>query len=474
MRWCCWLLIAMMMGIMPGCSCSGGATTLAEMQRRAASRDRGNDEEEEAVPAAKPAPSASPKAAPTPTPSLPAVKAVSPPVPAHPLPLNTEKVAEATVAPAPETPSPMSASAMAEVAAKESTDVESDPPEPATPTPPSEPSSLNQPMPAPHAGSDPAEEIDSRLAVPTEEAQRANRRILAELYKAHYDNARTITQKQTLAKFFLREADKISGDATGQYLLLRLARDLAIQAGDVPLTLQTIDKLAAAYQIDSATEQVAALDKLATALRTKTDAELFLKSCGEVLMAAIEREDFELALRMVALSESVAKRGKMPPLLDRLAAVRKQVAEIQEAHAGVPTAQAALQADPLDPVANLEVGRYVCFYRRQWDDGLPYLAQGDDIKLKVLAQIDLSQPTTAAQQADLADQWYDLASSHEKPAIQLAIALRAAYWYQQAFHALPSGLIKSRIQKRLGEIAVVTGDASLQKFMTMSRPATAE
>jgi hypothetical protein len=247
-----------------------------------------------------------------------------------------------------------------------------------------------------------------------------------------------------------------------------------MQAGDVPLTLQTIDKLAAAYQIDSTTEQVAALDKLATALRTKTDAESFLKSCGEVLMAAIEREDFELALRMVALSESVAKRGKMTPLLDRLAAVRKQVAEIQEAHAGVPAARAALQADPLDPAANLEVGRYVCFYRRQWDEGLPYLAQGDDIKLKVLAQIDLSQPATAAQQSDLADQWYDLASSHEKPAIQIAIALRAAYWYQQAFHALPSGLIKSRIQKRLSEIAAATGDASLKKFMSTSRPAAAE
>lgn len=55
------------------------------------------------------------------------------------------------------------------------------------------------------------------------------------------------------------------------------------------MTLQTIEKLAAAYQIDSAAEQVAALDKLATALRTKTDAESLLKSCGEVLIAAIER-----------------------------------------------------------------------------------------------------------------------------------------------------------------------------------------
>lgn len=474
MRWCCWLLIAIMLVITPGCSCSGGATSLAEMQRRAASRDRGDDEEEEAVPTAKPTPSAPQNASPTPTPSPPATKAVSQPVSARPLPPNTEKVAKATVAPAPDTPSPISASAMAEVAAKEATVVESDPPEPSTSTPPSEPSLPTQPMPAPLAEADPAEEMDSRLAVPTEEAQRANRRILAELYKTHYDNARTIAQKQALAKFFLREADKISGDATGQYLLLRLARDLAMQAGDVPLTLQTIDKLAAAYQIDSPTEQVAALDKLATALRTKTDAESFLKSCGEVLMAAIEREDFELALRMVALSESVAKRGKMTPLLERLAVVRKQVAEIQEAHAGVPTAQAALQADPLDPAANLEVGRYICFYRRQWDDGLPYLAQGDDVKLKVLAQIDLSQPTTAAQQADLADQWYDLASSHEKPTIQIAIALRAAYWYQQAFHALPNGLIKSRIQKRLGEIAAATGDASLKKFLTTSRPAAAE
>ncbi len=165
----------------------------------------------------------------------------------------------------------------------------------------------------------------------------------------------------------------------------------------------------------------------------------------------------------------------MTPLLERLAAVRKQVAEIQEAHAGVPATQVALQSDLLNPTANMEVGRYVCFYRRQWDEGLPYLAQEIGIKLKVLAQIDLGPPNTAAQQADLADQWYDLASSHERPAmIQLAIALRAAYWYQQAFHALPSVLIKSRIQKRLGEIAAVTGDASLKKFMTMSRPTTAE
>lgn len=306
---------------------------------------------------------------------------------------------------------------------------------------------------------------DTRLAIPDAESQAATKRLLAELYKPQYDRAKTAEQKQQLAKTLLAKADEISGDVTGHYLLVKLARELAVQSGDVGLSLQAINTLTSTYQYDGNADKLAAFEFLAKALRSQPDAEIFLGECKALLMAAIRQNDYELATKTISLSETVAKRGKMNDHLDQLGQTRKVLDEMRAAYANVPPALSAVQADPTNAEANLVLGKYRCFYRREWHSGLTDLSKCSDVKLRVIAQIDASNPTSAAQQSDLADQWFDLSETISKPWAKKSVLLRAAYWYQQAFQGLPNGLIKSRVQKRLSEIATATGDEAVKAFV---------
>jgi hypothetical protein len=180
------------------------------------------------------------------------------------------------------------------------------------------------------------------------------------------------------------------------------------------------------------------------------------------------RDDFDAANEVMEVAESVAKRGKLAAVLQRLAQIRKVLDERKIAHAEVVVATSALQADPDNADAQTTVGKYRCFYRREWDLGLPALAHGSDIKLKVLAQIDIESPANATAQADLADQWCEVAENMHSPWVKTSLLLRAAYWYQRALADLPNGLLKSRVQKRLTDIAAVTGDDSLKAFVARS------
>lgn len=326
---------------------------------------------------------------------------------------------------------------------------------PTSPTPPAE----QPPTPIPGVAR------DTRLPIPEDGAQAVSKRLLAELYKPQYDRAKTPDQKRELARVFLAKANEISGDVAGHYLLVKLARDLAIQSGDVGQTLQATNILATTYQINGHEEKLDALDTLAKALRSQADADLFLGECRALLMAAVRQDDYELATKAIVLSETVAKRGKMNQQLDQLSQTRKTLDELKQAYASVPPALSAIEQEPTNTEANAIVGRYRCFYRRDWHSGLPNLARGSDVKLRVIAQIDASNPTSAAQQSDLGDQWFELADTIAKPWAKNSVLLRAAYWYQQAFHGLPNGLIKSRVQKRLGDIATTTGDEGVKAFV---------
>ena len=110
---------------------------------------------------------------------------------------------------------------------------------------------------------------------------------------------------------------------------------------------------------------------------------------------------------------------------------------------------AVLKDKPEDPEASLHVGRFLCFFKGEWDKGLPLLALNGDAKLKDLAKKDLNDPVAAADQAALADAWMDLAEAETrgKPLIQL----HAYGWYKQAAPQLV-GMDKARVEKRIKDL----------------------
>ena len=113
-----------------------------------------------------------------------------------------------------------------------------------------------------------------------------------------------------------------------------------------------------------------------------------------------------------------------------------------------------LAEDGDHPQANLRLGKYYCFSKRepQWERGLPLLARGDDPVLQALAEAEagVSSAAPAADKVRLADRWYD-ASKSVPDEIRARVDDRARFWYTEALDEL-SGFTKTRVEKRLEEI----------------------
>ncbi len=119
-----------------------------------------------------------------------------------------------------------------------------------------------------------------------------------------------------------------------------------------------------------------------------------------------------------------------------------------------------LQAHPDDPNANLAAGKFLCFCKGEWAQGLAMLANASDPGLKAAAASDLAMPQTKSARVSLGNNWWTL--SEKFPEIAHSLQARAAYWYQQALPDVTQPLEKALIEKRVA----AAGDS--QASMTAS------
>jgi hypothetical protein len=113
-------------------------------------------------------------------------------------------------------------------------------------------------------------------------------------------------------------------------------------------------------------------------------------------------------------------------------------------------ALATLDRNAADPEANLVVGKYQCFIRDDWKNGLGPLSRGGDAALKALAEQELAAGTDAQAKAALADGWWDRAAK-ERGLAQKHILRRAAMLYTAALPSL-TGLAKTKAEGRCASL----------------------
>src|SRR5205085_3163265 len=113
----------------------------------------------------------------------------------------------------------------------------------------------------------------------------------------------------------------------------------------------------------------------------------------------------------------------------------KEVEDAKKAFAAIKPYLETVAKDSKDTTAALEVGKYYCFVKGQYDRGLPYLARGEHAALKEIAVRDLGEPAKGKARADLAHDWYRLATG-EKGLAHRQMLRRALHWYQLALPEL--------------------------------------
>lgn len=312
---------------------------------------------------------------------------------------------------------------------------------------------------------------DSRVPVPKPAEIAKSEVLVKDLFKAEYTKTKAVDRAAFAAKL-IQQASETADDPASRYVLLREARDVAAKAGDPSLTSKAADGMAEAFQVTAAAALAPAADTLAASAVSPP----ICRSVAETLLActegAMEAEDWASAGTLVRAATVAARKATNLPLTSACTSTAKVIEAAQTEAAKVKKHLETLTTKPDDPEANLAVGRYLCFFKRDWANGLKNLAKGSDEKLKAVAENDLEAKSEADQVA-AGDAWFDSVSTAEGSA-KLGSQLRAHTLYSEALPKL-KGLTKSKVEKRVAELQpIVDARTERSKVWTAVRKAVSD
>jgi hypothetical protein len=284
-----------------------------------------------------------------------------------------------------------------------------------------------------------------RLPVPNSVAQTKIVNSIRAQYRDDFAK-RTAGDQLSLANNFRAQAALAGNDPVRQYVLLREAREVATNSGNMDAAFAIIDDTAKLFTVDAnelkTTVMANAMD------RSLISKDELLGNYLKVCDAAMSKGDVQLANQAIILSKEIVSGTRDPAVAQR---VRPYDLRLHDARRELTTVIAAankLKVNPEDAESNLVVGRYICFVQGNWEGGLQLLTHVADTRLRDLATKDLDGPPSPSAMADLADAWWDWPDSKQTP--QRSSRLRAAHWYEKAISGL-SGEKKTLAEKRIAE-----------------------
>ncbi len=306
----------------------------------------------------------------------------------------------------------------------------------------------------------PLTRADDRKPPPDADAQAKAETQIKDLFKEDFAK-RKPADRQALAAKLVQETADADNDAPRKFVLLRLASEVAARAGDVAAALHAIDAQAQEFTIDAPALKAVALDAALHATGgAQPDYQAILDAALELADEAKGADDYDAAGRLLHTAQSAATKLGSSPAATAAAERGRLVDAMQKEYENVRGDFATLKDKPDDPDASLHVGRFLCFYKGDWEKGLPLLAQGGDAKLKELAKRDLNPRrifvgdggnfADASDQADLADAWFEVAEVETGPkAVQIQLHARGLY---KAAVLQLSGPTRAKVDERLKKL----------------------
>lgn len=313
------------------------------------------------------------------------------------------------------------------------------------------------PPPQPGEAAEPGASQAPLLPVPSEADQQKSRKLVEEVYQKELGKAKTAAERSALAKRLIQDAERTKNDPSGRFVLLVMARDVAGGAGDAETAFRALEELAAQFDVDALGAKADLAEDLLKQARAQTEQRAAAEKAVAVAEEALEDDHFEVANRLLKAAQAAAAKARSEDLRERIKLRLKQCQEAEKRFAEAEQARETLKTRPDDPEANLTLGKYLCFVKEDWEGGVPHLARASDPALKSLAQKELAQkepdqPASVDERIVLADGWWDLA---EKGEAGRPFRQRAGTWYRAAPNDLPQGLLRTKVQNRLEELAAL-------------------
>src|SRR5665213_87825 len=295
---------------------------------------------------------------------------------------------------------------------------------------------------------------ENRLPIPPAAAVAAALNDLKTTFKQEYAK-RSPADRHTLATTLLKTAEQPGNEAASEFVLYGESRDLAIAAGDCKTALRAIDDLCLRFRVNSGEIKSKAGAALVQAHPSPSDSAALAAFFHAATFDAITLGDYASAQRLAGIEETAAAHSHRDALIAAAQMNSHRAhALLVESERG-ESALKKLKANANDPQSNFEAGRFLCFVKSDWENGLPLLAKGSDAELKSLALSDQSHPSDLKSIMYIGGKWWKLSMSRHGD--ETPLRERAAFWYRQAV-PLANGLELVLAQRR---IAAAGAEAAL-------------
>jgi hypothetical protein len=161
------------------------------------------------------------------------------------------------------------------------------------------------------------------------------------------------------------------------------------------------------------------------------EARELVANVGKLTDLSIGESDFSLATKSAQLAVDVAEKTGNGLLAFQTQRKKQQVATAARTATRLARHFKKLKTEPDDPVANLEVGKFVCGLKDDWPGGCEHLMKSGAESWTSAAALELSTPTDSEQQLSLAQKWSEL-SVDAGGELGAAFSLRAVHWAREA------------------------------------------
>jgi len=291
-------------------------------------------------------------------------------------------------------------------------------------------------------------EQQARLAQPSAELQAARRKDVQQLYSREIAAARQPNEARIFAQLLLGEGRQLRNDPSGQFVLFDMAREFASRGGDYNVAFQAVDAMDELFEVSARALKAQSLPILMTRIRGADEALELAHMVRDLIETGLVEEDYSSVREMVTPAIRIASRAEHTSTTRRITALSRYATEAERSYIAANTARIAENRSPEDSLA---IGRYLCFFKGDWDEGLPHLVAGSDPLAAEAARLELDQPETPTGRVEIAEAWWQI-GARERDRLRDNIIERAELWYRRALVDI-DGLEKRRIERRLAEIS---------------------
>ena len=287
--------------------------------------------------------------------------------------------------------------------------------------------------------------------------------MVRDVYRAQFEAAKSPRAMSRVAMQILGDADATNDDPVARYVMLRSAREIAVRAGDVASALAAVDSMHASYRINETqvrTEAIIGALKRTTREPSGDVQQKILAFADQLIDADDYPKAFQVLDAALQRTRSTLSRRTLETSLRRAKKLSSSYAELQ-------SSQQARNPFTGDAASKCDRGRFLCFIKGDYVNGLPLLMRCEDETLRQLAVRERAFDGSADEALDLADQWWKFAGAQTGDT-RAGARRHAGTFYLEASKTL-TGLKKAKAMHRLQEaqaLGEVRSFASIRGFGT--------